>query len=328
MSDNLKLDGLFCIVLTDEEYADKQFMRDWLDMMIKSGDHSQRMLITPSLAEVMLERNKNNRPVRERVVRQFAGDMKDDRFDTRTTVSIGFKKNGVLADGQKRLLAIISAKVSLPFDVMFQIPNSAAHKIDRGQRRSTADSLYIFGVPNSKRIAAMLPIIYKHDSSKKLVPHSRRHKLSSAYSTPIASVVLRSADLLHDYYKEKEKEQAFDLAVEYYNLAEKNKMGTASIWGALYYLISDVQHSDLHAAQSFFNKAITGLDIHYPTEPARILRDKLLAIQKDPLLKVNPDQLMTYIIQAWNEEKHRELTDAHRTVKLEWEQGQTFPRIR
>ena len=168
MSDKSTVDGLSCIVLSDEDYADPQYMRDFLTMMIKSGDHSQRMWIPPSFAEIMLERNTNNRPVREKVVRQFAADMKADRFDTRTTVSIGFKKNGVLADGQKRLLAIIRSKVALAFDVMFQIPNSAVHKIDRGQRRSNADSFYIFGVPNSKRVAAMLPIIYKHDSSRTL----------------------------------------------------------------------------------------------------------------------------------------------------------------
>ena len=328
MSDKSTVDGLSCIVLSDEDYADPQYMRDFLTMMIKSGDHSQRMWIPPSFAEIMLERNTNNRPVREKVVRQFAADMKADRFDTRTTVSIGFKKNGALADGQKRLIAIIRSKVALAFDVMFQIPNSAVHKIDRGQRRSNADSLYIFGVPNSKRVAAMLPIIYKHDSSKRLVPHSRRREISAARTWSLDGIaVLRSADLLHDYYKEKAEGQSFDLAVKYYNLAEKNKMGTASIWGSLFYLISDVQHSG-NCAQDFFEKAVSGLNISDPKEPASILRNKILEIQKDPLLKIDPDQLMTYIIQAWNEEKHWFITDVMRTVKLEWEKGQTFPRIR
>ena len=325
MSDKSIVDGLVCIVLSDEEYTDKQFMRTWLNMMIKSGDHSQRLWITPSFAEIMLEHNKNNRPVRESMVRQFAADMKAGRFDTRTTVSIGFKKNGVLADGQKRLLAIISSKVALAIDVIFQIPNSAVHKIDRGQRRSNADSFYIFGVRNSKRVAAMLPIIYKHDSSKQL---GNREINKATPASVERNVVLRSADLLHDYYKEKAEEQPFDLAVKYYNLAEKNKMGTASIWGSLFYMISDVQHSDYLPVQWFFDKAVSGLDIHDPKEPASILRNKILEIQKDPLLKMDADQLMTYIMQSWNEEKRREWADVKRAVKLEWKKGQTFPQIR
>lgn len=115
------------------------------------------ILINPKLAEAWLERNK-----KPGIVRRYAGDMKRGRWKL-TGDTIKFDWNGVLIDGQHRLLAIIESSVSVRSDVRFGLDPEVFVNIDTQARRIAADSLAIRGEIHTKILASAIGniILYK-----------------------------------------------------------------------------------------------------------------------------------------------------------------------
>lgn len=110
-------------------------------------------IITPEIAEEMLTHNyEGNRNVRESYVLQLASVMKAGRYISQNGQTIVFGiDDGVLYDGQHRLLAVVRSGVTQAFGVARIKDGKEAYKtIDNGTKRTAADFL---SVP-SKSIAA------------------------------------------------------------------------------------------------------------------------------------------------------------------------------
>lgn len=99
--------------------------------------------ITPKLAEEWLSKNYSNRIIRKRFVSQLAKKIKNGEWQKDTTDHIGFYVDGVLANGQHRLLAIIEADTPVYTKVDYNIPKEAAICIDTGNSRSFSDNVKI-----------------------------------------------------------------------------------------------------------------------------------------------------------------------------------------
>jgi hypothetical protein len=119
--------------------------------------------ITPDMARKMLEKNSEatNRPVREKYVEVLANAMRHGHWVT-THQGIAIDENGILCDGQHRLLAIIMADVTVKMYVFYGLRTKQENgiftfdAIDRGILRCVGDQLTIrHGIPNGRRIAAI-----------------------------------------------------------------------------------------------------------------------------------------------------------------------------
>ncbi|WP_408952058.1 hypothetical protein [Lysobacter sp. Hz 25] len=127
--------------------------------------------IAPETAQLWLERNDTNRPMRKSAVAQYASELRCGLWK-RSGQTIKFSRTGRLLDGQHRLAAIVSSGVTADWDVTFGIADSAFDVIDTGRVRTGTDVLVIEGVsPREARIAASaLPMILNHEMGR--APHS------------------------------------------------------------------------------------------------------------------------------------------------------------
>lgn len=98
-----------------------------------------KMTITPQIAEVFLEKNTKNRPIRNNRVAQYARDIKSGHWGY-STDPIAFFRDGTLANGQHRLMAIIKAETPAVMKVEYDVPDDAV--FDRGHGRSALDIIH------------------------------------------------------------------------------------------------------------------------------------------------------------------------------------------
>jgi hypothetical protein len=122
--------------------------------------------VTPELATLWLEKNENNRRVRPSVVPGYARDMAAGRWDVNGE-TIKFDVNGVLLDGQHRLMAVLMAGVPVEMLVVTGLPPEARETVDAGVARTAADVLSMRDVPHAalQAAAARLSIIIESGSS-------------------------------------------------------------------------------------------------------------------------------------------------------------------
>lgn len=110
--------------------------------------NTTRELVTPAQAKLWLaENNTRNRPLSEKTAKLYAKDMAaGDWHDTHQ--GIAFYEDGVLADGQTRLLALTIADRPIHLLVTRGLPLSASIGVDAHRMRSVSDQIAIAGVGN------------------------------------------------------------------------------------------------------------------------------------------------------------------------------------
>lgn len=121
--------------------------------------------ITPKLAATYLERNKNNRNIRDRVVEAYAREMKAGNWVVQHQ-GIAFNENGDLVDGQHRLHAIVKAGVPVQMTVTRGLPVECVGGIDQGAKRKFEDVLKMQyadeadeALKNTRMVAAIRSVV-------------------------------------------------------------------------------------------------------------------------------------------------------------------------
>lgn len=101
--------------------------------------------VTPTLAAEWLRRNRNNRKLTPRRVKQYAEHMLRGEWRY-TGEAIRFSKTGALIDGQHRLHALIESGIDLRIDVVTGLDDDVFDVLDAGKSRTGADILSIHGL--------------------------------------------------------------------------------------------------------------------------------------------------------------------------------------
>lgn len=101
-------------------------------------------IITPEIAKEWLNQNTKNRRVSQQKVNAYVEDMEKGNWHEHHQ-GVAFYTDGVVADGQHRLLAIVKSGVSVPMMVTFDVPQESAIGIDVHRARKTNDVLRITG---------------------------------------------------------------------------------------------------------------------------------------------------------------------------------------
>jgi hypothetical protein len=123
---------------------------------------TKTLLIDKSLAEAVLEYNTANRSLNRRKVDRLVEQMRSNTFEN-TGEPIIVSREGVLNDGQHRLVAVVEADVVVEMDVRFGIARRVFPKTNTGTSRSSSDVLAIRGVAGGASIApaVRLLILYR-----------------------------------------------------------------------------------------------------------------------------------------------------------------------
>lgn len=141
--------------------SDEQLLPWDPEWLVRRGNYLT--LITPEVANGLLERNTNNRRPKTRKIEQYAREMKAGRWDPDAS-DIKLARTGELIDGQNRLMACVEANVPFPTMVRTCLGLGSKSKVDTGTARTAADALKMAGIhggsPTAMAAAVALRVRY------------------------------------------------------------------------------------------------------------------------------------------------------------------------
>jgi hypothetical protein len=97
-------------------------------------------IVTPDDARELLSHNHGNRRVRQTWVKYLARQIVNGKWEL-TSDAVGIRRDGVVINGQHRLMAIVEADVAVPMIVVRGLSAEAFLVTDRGKSRSLTDVL-------------------------------------------------------------------------------------------------------------------------------------------------------------------------------------------
>lgn len=153
----------------------------------------ERITITPELAKEWLEKyNVHNRKISTNHVQLLADEMTAGRFKDNGDV-FRFNEEGILIDGQHRLLAIVKSGVSLIDAIVVRgLKAEIMDTIDSGKIRSCADKAQLSGVCGKDLTAVARSRFYYYNGDL-----GANIKYSDLV---IIDFVKKNKDLLHEAY--------------------------------------------------------------------------------------------------------------------------------
>ena len=142
---------------------------DALASWLKRGERevfTEVVTMTPLLAHRLLERNADNRPLREngtaRCVQAYAAAMERGEWVVNGAPII-MSRDGLLNDGQHRLNAVVKANVSVPMQITFGVERETRHTIDQGAARTPGNILAMHGERNTNQLAHAIQFVWAYD---------------------------------------------------------------------------------------------------------------------------------------------------------------------
>lgn len=229
-------------------------------------------MVTPELATEWLGKNTHNRRVRARAVGYYAQQLAAGEW-IENGETIKFGADGVLLDGQHRLLAIIESKVAVPCLVVTELDPAAFATIDTGIARQAKDVLYLAGEANPNILAAAARIVMQYDASGKRAFPRGVHRYSNQ-------------EILN-YVRENPK------LSECVKFCARGVSLFGAAGAAFYFLF---QRVDPVEAEVFIDMLIEGTDLR-KTSSVYHLRERLLGQRKIRLREAVREAIF---IKAWN----------------------------
>lgn len=223
--------------------------------------------ITPEIAKEYLKCNNVNRPLNKGIVDFYAEQMAKNQWRMNGE-AICFTKDGVMANGQHRLNAIIKYGKPVDFLVVRGCDEDSFITYDSGRNRKISDVFALSDIPNYTNISSIV--------TRYLLLHNNLNAISKEGVSSGASLKYdkkkSKQDFLDEYNSSPELyQQAFRIAQ---SCVTKIKLMQVSEVGGLYvYLIRDKKHSN-DVVESFFRMLFFNENVSNST--INVLRDKII----------------------------------------------------
>ena len=165
---------------------------EWVDeaqlaSLVRDHYGTRTLMIDREVAGRLLAMNTGNRRVNKRKLQQLIDQMRSGEFEN-TGEPVIVSVEGVVNNGQHRLMAVVEADAVLDMDVRFGIPRKAFSKTDTGAPRTGADVLSIKGVQAGSQVASTVRLLILYERG---LPESIRGFVSN-------DEVARAFDRWHD----------------------------------------------------------------------------------------------------------------------------------
>lgn len=254
----------------------------WLNQRIERGKKepfSEIATITPDIARHMLERNEDNRPIRDRLVRQIASDIGHGLWQLNGEAII-IARDGSLNDGQHRLSAIVESGTPIQTVVMFGVARESRYTVDMGTARGVGDLLGMQGKKYGTLCASISTLYMGY----------KRGVYTYGGSKGVKSEI-PTKQAVHRFYTTQSK--AIDRAAERVGPNVYFCKNTPTVWGVAYIIMSKIDPS---AAEEFFHKAATGENLKRG--------DAILTMRTHFMemggLKLRPHQKLELVLRYWS----------------------------
>jgi hypothetical protein len=260
---------------------------------------SERLRITPMMANEMLKWNDRNRPASEGTVKKYAELMLAGRWHY-TGEAIIFSKERLI-DGQHRLAACVASGVPFEALVVFGAPDEAFAFIDVGKARTGGDIFAINGVANSRCMAAATSWVLSYEAE--------RHGMIGK-----GNIAKDHAELFEHYKRHEGLQDSFWVARMFAGL----KMAPPAMMCAIHYVCASKNRPQ---ADDFFRKFGEGIGFSGKKDPAYKLHKLLIDAA---ITGERPGRKTTsaLVIKAWNATRRGRDVGALRYLPDE-----AFPRV-
>lgn len=129
----------------------------------RRGIYMRYMTITPKIADEWLSSNKHkNRRQGKELVARYGSFMKTGDWIGDNGETIKLTRSGALIDGQHRLRAIIRTGKTMKMCVCFNVHPKAFQTLDRGKRRTCADTLHIHGEVKTEALSSAITMVHQY----------------------------------------------------------------------------------------------------------------------------------------------------------------------
>jgi len=208
-------------------------------------------------ANEILNRNTKNRKVVNSNYSFIKDQIQNDEFVLNGS-SIVVAEDGVLLDGQHRLLALSETDKKIEVVLVENIPNSAMATIDTGAVRKASDVLSINGITNSKNVAAVIRNVVEEFGAKRKLAENKK-----------GSVKLSNKEVV-EYSKNLIFHDSLDFVTTLYN---GNIRVISPAQAAAFYIL--FSREDKQKARSFVRELFTG-KMEFISNSAQLLRNRLV----------------------------------------------------
>jgi hypothetical protein len=143
--------------------------QDFLDLKLgqaarKGGILTETVLLTPELAEELLQRNPDNRSFKQIKLINYTKDILEDRW-VHNSQTISVSDTGELNNGQHRCQAVIDANKAIVTEMSFGESRQARMTHDIGATRHPGDILKFSGHANGVHLAALTKLVLAYEAT-------------------------------------------------------------------------------------------------------------------------------------------------------------------
>lgn len=153
--------SLFAVTQVSEARRAKAWIADRVEKS-KQGIFSEEVVLTPLLAELLLDGNPANRSIREGRVFEFATDIANGDWELNGEAII-IADTGELNDGQHRCRAVIMAGKAIKTLITFGVRRASRLTVDVGSARTAGDFLGMDGHKNANVVAAACSMLWQYE---------------------------------------------------------------------------------------------------------------------------------------------------------------------
>jgi hypothetical protein len=262
--------------------------------------------IHPEEAELLLQRNTHNRPLRSMQVEEFVDAMKAGLFRFNGD-AIRINADGTLDDGQHRLTACVMSGVPLVTTLVTGLGTEIHSTLDKGLKRDLATDL-----------------LWEQEDRPGVLSQAVRLGASLRSSNPASRTATRkyvtdSACL--EWFREN---RGLTSHIAKGSAASYRVKGRPEIWAVLSYVTSQ---ANAEMSEQFMDKLTTGIGLESEKDPIWVLRNWVYNTYEKARSQrsyVRRHVLLGTAIKAWNAYvEGREITTGRMVYKVE--KSETWP---
>lgn len=213
--------------------------KEWVDVQIEKasriGPFCEICTITPEIAKELLSRNPENRNASSSSINRLSESMKSGDF-LMNGESIIVSEDGLLNDGQHRLMAVVEANAVIESVMVFGVRRDSRQTVDTGIKRTAGHVLAMHGAPSSDGVAAAIKVVLNYSTGTFL------------------SAIRQSPQILAFYTAHPEIVESVRIGCA----INKRIGGSPSFWSAAHFLASIINKEK---ADEFFDLLESGLGL-------------------------------------------------------------------
>lgn len=234
--------------------------------------------LTPELAASILDGNTQNRNIRQRVVDQYAGDMKRGDWEGENGQSIVLAPDGCVIDGQHRLWAIVDSGTTQRMLLVSNVPMTAQVNMDTQAKRTFGDVLKLRGEAQGIELAAIVRRVTLWEAGY-------RRNSGGIYSPSHTELLMTL-----DQYPGLRRSVSSSLA------ARRVLAVPGSVLGLCHWLFDRLDSEDCEHFYALIRGEHDGLTKGHPV---RVLHETIARVS-GPRARLATDVATAYVIKAWN----------------------------